>query len=195
MTSITGSGGNHWLFKPDPRVRNSVGTMGDGLDTRAHGGYVVAPPSIHPNGQPYTWAPGLAPGEVGIAAAPEWLIEMACQRKAPARAVALPAMDGPRPEPQPLKLIVPGTERAYAESALVGEAEALLETPEGSRNHRLNKAAFRLGQLVAAGWLDATEVAETLAAVAVAIGLESDEIERTLASGLGAGMATPRAVA
>lgn len=33
----------------------SAGKLGPGFDTRGNSGYVVVPPSIHPNGQPYKW--------------------------------------------------------------------------------------------------------------------------------------------
>jgi len=54
---ITGSGGRHIYFKcpQGNEVRNSAGTLGDGLDTRADGGYVVAPPSLHSSGRQYRW--------------------------------------------------------------------------------------------------------------------------------------------
>ena len=47
-----------------------------GIDIRAEGGYVVAPPSIV-NGQRYEWVDGSAP----IADAPDWLIKVACEKK------------------------------------------------------------------------------------------------------------------
>ena len=55
----TGSGGTHLLYSYDPAaraVRCSVGRgEWEGVDVRADGGYIVAPPSIHPNGRPYAW--------------------------------------------------------------------------------------------------------------------------------------------
>lgn len=37
--------------------------------------YIIAPPSRHRNGGTYRWAPGRAPGEIVVAAAPPWLLE------------------------------------------------------------------------------------------------------------------------
>lgn len=55
----TGSGGTHLLYRYDPSeraVRCSVGRgEWEGVDVRADGGYIVAPPSVHPNGRPYAW--------------------------------------------------------------------------------------------------------------------------------------------
>jgi putative DNA primase/helicase len=56
----------------------------------------------------------------------------------------------------------------------------------------LNKSAFALGQLIAAGALDQAEVESALADAARTAGLEGREIEGTIRSGLEAGMAEPR---
>ncbi len=48
--------------------------LGSGLDLKAGGGYVVAPPSVHPNGRLYTWQPGRGLGEVPLAKLPASLI-------------------------------------------------------------------------------------------------------------------------
>jgi hypothetical protein len=53
-------------------LRNSTGRLGQGLDIRAAGGYVVAPPSHHASGHRYEWA-----NTGNIADAPPSLIEKA----------------------------------------------------------------------------------------------------------------------
>lgn len=77
LETLTGSGGNHVLFAmPDWDLRNNAGTkLGKGLDIRGNGGYIVAPPSIHPNGQPYQWEPTSRPNDLPLAQAPGWLLE------------------------------------------------------------------------------------------------------------------------
>ncbi len=73
--SKTGSGGEHIFFKhPGIEIRNSAGKLGKGLDIRGDGGYVVAPPSIHPNGNAYEWE--VRPSETPLADMPEWMIEL-----------------------------------------------------------------------------------------------------------------------
>lgn len=52
--TVTGRGGTHLLFTSDKPVRSHVGCL-KGVDVRAEGGYIVAPPSIHPNGNRYEW--------------------------------------------------------------------------------------------------------------------------------------------
>ena len=53
---LTGSGAHHWFRRCETELRNSAGKLGDGLgDVRGDGGYVVAPPSVHANGNRYAW--------------------------------------------------------------------------------------------------------------------------------------------
>ena len=82
----------------------------------------------------------------------------------------------------------------YAEAALRREAATVAGCPPGGRNHALNRAAFSLEQLVAAGYLDAGTVAATLTAAGQTAGLADAEISRTLRSGARAGATRPRAV-
>ena len=71
----TGGGGYHYYFKyPEAGLCNSAGKLGDGLDIRGDGGYVVAPPSIHPNGTQYRWAKGRSPDDIPLAPLPTWVI-------------------------------------------------------------------------------------------------------------------------
>lgn len=75
LTSITGSGGWHLLFKyPEHiEIKNDAGRrLGPGLDIRGIGGQIVAPPTIHANGNPYQWDDSCET----IADAPEWLLQL-----------------------------------------------------------------------------------------------------------------------
>ena len=52
--SITGRGGYHLLYRSKFPVPSKIGWLDD-VDIRADGAYIVAPPSIHPNGTKYEW--------------------------------------------------------------------------------------------------------------------------------------------
>ncbi len=75
MEVITGSGGRHYYFAypKEGQVRNSVNKLAPGLDVRADGGYVVAPPSVHASGGEYRWA--IDPRTVELAACPKFIVK------------------------------------------------------------------------------------------------------------------------
>jgi putative DNA primase/helicase len=64
--------------------------------------------------------------------------------------------------------------------------------PLGRRNATLNRAAFNLGQLVAAGLLDAEEVRTVLLAAALEAGNPEAKAQATITSGLRGGISRPR---
>ena len=71
---LTGGGGRHLYFRhPGGEVRCSAGKLGPGLDIRADGGYVVAPPSRHPRGGTYEWEVSHLPEDTELAEAPVWI--------------------------------------------------------------------------------------------------------------------------
>lgn len=64
-----------WQMPEVGDVRNSASKVAPGIDVRGTGGYIVLPPSPHPDGGVYRWANGRAPEQVRIASAPDWLLE------------------------------------------------------------------------------------------------------------------------
>ena len=161
---------------------NAVGIL-PGIDLRTEGGYVVAPPSVHPNGNAYSWADGLSPAEVEIAPTPAWLLELLA-----------PKCSAPDAQPVPEQVATENTR--YGLAALQAEADATASTAPGGRNARLNRAAFSLGQLVAGGELVDADVRAVLIEAARSCGLVDDDGERavlaTIRSGLTAGKREPR---
>jgi hypothetical protein len=74
IEAMTGGGGRHLYFThPGGLIRNRAG-IAQGIDLRSDGGYVVAPPSIHPNGRRYLWSPGWSPEDTAPVPLPRWLM-------------------------------------------------------------------------------------------------------------------------
>lgn len=75
-TSIaeTGKGLHVYVKYPDFKVSNSS-NRDLGLDIRADGGYVVAPPSEHGSGRVYAWQEGFSISEIDPAECTPWMIE------------------------------------------------------------------------------------------------------------------------
>lgn len=83
---LTGGGGvHHYLVAPVP-VASSV--LAPGVDLKASGGYVVAPPSIHASGRRYAWDAGAHPADVPFGTAPAWL----CRHRPRERAASVEGM-------------------------------------------------------------------------------------------------------
>jgi hypothetical protein len=77
----TGGGGRHYYYKTPYSLRGRK--LKDGVDLKGEGGYVVAPPSIHPEGGAYVWEVGAAPGDMPIGGVPEWVLREAAGEGAP----------------------------------------------------------------------------------------------------------------
>jgi hypothetical protein len=89
VEAVTGGGGRHIYFlHPGIAMPSRVG-WAPGIDMRADGGLVVAPPSLHPSGRRYEWEVSHHPDRVGLAPMPPWLLQElaaeATQRGHPAR--------------------------------------------------------------------------------------------------------------
>lgn len=74
-TVITGKG-KHLYFKipENTNIKSSVSKIANHIDIRANGGYVVAPPSIHENGNCYKWVN--FDFSQDFPTAPQWLIDV-----------------------------------------------------------------------------------------------------------------------
>lgn len=174
----TGSGWHAYFTHPGGTMPNSAGRLGAGLDVRGDGGYVVAPPSLHCTRQRYRWI-GPEIDQSHLPAAPQWLIELA----------APSACDDRKPHPI---WLIPEDVQAYGAAAIRSEACGVANAPPGQRNDRLNRAAFRLGQLVAAGVVAEGLVATALVAAGLAAGPGETKIRSTVRRGLNAGKLQPR---
>lgn len=78
VEALTGGGGWHLLFAypaEGQALKNAVAVR-PGLDVRACGGYILVAPSGHASGRDYVWEASSRPGEVPLAEAPEWLLNL-----------------------------------------------------------------------------------------------------------------------
>jgi hypothetical protein len=156
-------------------VRNSASRLGPLIDIRAAGGYVIAPGSQIGK---HTYEVADAAHPIPL---PGWIASLLDDRPAPTTAAS--------------RLPLPGTHQAtrYALAALREETAKVAAARPSTRNDTLNRAAFNLGQLVAANLLPAVAVMTALADAAGSCGLPGDEARRTIRSGIAAGARHPRA--
>jgi hypothetical protein len=177
----TGGGGWHYYLAPTGLGNLHLRDL-EQVDWRGRGGYVVAPPSRHRSGQPYTWVGG-RDLDTPLAEVPAPLLErLYRQPDRPATpSIPLPVGDGPGPR--------------YGQAALNQELARVAAAPRGRRNQQIWESARNLYNLVAAGALDDEQVHRGLLQAADRCGLLAEEprqTRRTLASGRQVGLAHPR---
>jgi hypothetical protein len=115
LTAHTGGDGWHYWFHCDGPSR---GKIAEGVDVKKHGGYVVAPPSLHASGRRYEWTRVAA-----IPYAPLWVRRLL------------------NPPPPPRQPVQPRT--GSDSDGLDGLIRSVLDAPEGQRNSILYWAACR----------------------------------------------------
>jgi hypothetical protein len=117
FTVRTGSLGNHFVFRLPEGVEPHRGKLAPGIDLKAEGGYLVAPPSVHASGRRYE-----VEKNVYIAEAPDWLVA-----------------ELTRSEGEPAK--VPVDFQAYRDRKSSGGGPIIVE---GERNERLFRVGCAL---------------------------------------------------
>ena len=164
-TTETPSGGLHLYYDNSDglAIRNSAGKLGTGIDIRAQGGYVVQYDPII---------------DIEPAPIPQWLAKLLVTR---------PPRQLPRHRSQPRT-----NSPRYGDRALQEECNRVATAPEGTRNHALNHAAFRIGQLIGGGEQDETHARTELETAAHLAGLSGTEVTKTINSGIESGKANPR---
>jgi len=68
----TGGAGRHYYYRTREPLRGAK--LMPGVDLKGEGGYVVAPPSVHPSGGVYVWQLDAAPTDLAMAEVPEWVL-------------------------------------------------------------------------------------------------------------------------
>lgn len=147
VTSRTGGDGWHLLFRLPSGVDLRNWTGGQcaawphrGVDIRARGVPITAPPSLHASGRLYRWVDGRDPDSIDISDPPGWLVELVTPTPSPPVVEARDPLDdgwGPRPQ--------------YSRMALNDACERILQAADGCQEAVLNREAFGMGQLAAAG--------------------------------------------
>jgi hypothetical protein len=125
----TPSGGAHIYFRAPKGadIKNSAGRLGPGLDVRAHGGYVVGPPSVI-DGKAYRWDI-TEPAKV----LPDAWAE---------------AMRPPKPRKvDPENRPVINRANRYGVAALNDEADIVAKAQPGQRNDTVTRSAFKVGTI------------------------------------------------
>jgi Protein of unknown function (DUF3987)/Bifunctional DNA primase/polymerase, N-terminal len=150
----TGNGHHLYGRHPGTALKNFVKTY-PGLDGRADGGYVVAPPSRHVSGKDYIWGsplenplPELPPELLSLFSSSGEQREPSPKRKPrgddadPISAIEVPARR------------VPAEVRTYVERALAAECDIVAAAPIGEQEATLSAAGLKIGRYVGAGPLD-----------------------------------------
>jgi len=182
-THRTRSGGQHLLFQwPEGRtIRNSASRVAPGVDVRGNGGYIITPPSPD-----YEIADASA-----LAEAPAWLLDLIDPPVAP-RVADLPKYGADLPKSPPRQS---GDGTRYGLTALDNECQAILSAADGAKHDTLNRAAFSIGGLVAAGELAEGPALQALASALAGIAARCEDFpaaQKTLGAAFRAGMAKPR---
>ncbi|MFD6414999.1 bifunctional DNA primase/polymerase [Streptomyces sp. NPDC060194] len=168
----TASGGAHLYFAAPPGVRlgNTAKKLAPLVDTRAHGGYVVAAGSTI-DGQAYEVADARP-----VADLPAWLT------------AAL------RPPAPPVRPVLAAPHRTGRRAAVVLEREcaAVAGAPEGGRNAELLRAVRAVGRFVAWGEIDRSTVEAAFQEGGESSGLSASECRATIRSALDWSIRTAR---
>ncbi|MGW0794028.1 bifunctional DNA primase/polymerase [Streptomyces sp. NPDC002692] len=170
----TASGGAHLYFTAPAGIRlgNTAGSLAPLVDTRAWGGYVVAPGSTTPAG-PYTVTNDTAPVVL-----PAWLRSL---------------LESPPAPPQVAPFVWPTVSGSRAATAaLERECRAVVAAPEGLGNITLNRSAFKVGRFVAWGDIARQVVEEAFQAAGESRGLTAAECRATIRSALNSSLRKAR---
>jgi hypothetical protein len=172
LVQRSASGGTHYIFTA-PKTADFPAHLCRFVDIK-HKGYIVIEPSAY-EGRAYVFQTDDEP-----APAPDWLLS--AKPPAPERPAAV-GISGPR--------VADDRTRAYVETAIAQELDAVRNAPDGTRNNTLNAAAFNIGQIVGAGLADHDAMVSALTDAA-SEWPNPAKTANTIASGMAAGMATPR---
>ena len=143
-------GGRHLYFQYCPPLKNWCGKLGAGIDIKTEGGFVAGPGS-HRDGSEYKWL--IPPGRGVLPEIPRWVIRKLVTPKRPVRRLDLPK-----------------------NVSLDGVSRFLSRQTEGTRN----KALYWGAGVYRREGKSLREAEAALRPVALHVGLDDEEINRTL---------------
>jgi hypothetical protein len=167
-TVATGGGGWHLHYAHPGGTTAAKLAEHPGVDLKGDGGYVVAPPSIHPGtGRPYRWVGGR-----------------------PVNEMPPPLLTACRPAPEPT---VTASTRATPTTAgggisspaalLAAHLDAIARAPEGRRRTTLYGAARGIARMVAAGAITAHDAHHALTDAGRSAGQTDRDIRAAIRGG------------
>lgn len=199
VSGTTGGGGKHFYFRCDPKreLHRVPAGKSTGIEILKKGHQGIEFPSIHANGNQYTWDEyrDIRLLEKDFwALAPEWFYK-------PIR------VEPPAPDPSHQSESIFGQQKpyyngstdrfeAYCAAALANQRQALASCTEGGRNIQLNESALSLGHLAHYGFFDRAKVHAELKFACDLNGMIAHDglpsFEKTFESGWGDGILEPK---
>lgn len=182
---LTGGGGEHILFRhPGGYVPNSANWLGQGIDVRGDGGFIVAPPSQHVSGRRYEIS--VHPDDTPLAPMPGWVTDRLTAKRQHQLKSEKPV--------QPSS----GLSR-YGEAALENACRRILDSGDGEQELTLNRQAYAIGRLAGAGAVPAGFALRVLKFAAQRIASHdpghpwrSDALDQKVSRAFSDGMRNPR---
>lgn len=205
--------GRHFYFERAPQLKSAIGKVAPKVDVKIGPAAVVFWPHFN----------GLRPVEAPLAVFPSWLLEKLPDRDGPRSFSQGPVASAPAPLSAPIvawgqlhsttekgmgvevqagsdATVTPipaptDYEKNYAQKALGNAFLELRACQPGRRNELLNILAYKMGRLIARGWIELSRVEMMLEKACEQNGLIDDDgissVRKTLLSGLSAGARVP----
>lgn len=172
LAVVTGQGMHFYHHAPGFRVNNAVRLLPD-LDIRGDGGYVVAPPSVHPSGKRYHWYKRDL-----IQPLPGYILEL------------VKTKENMRSAPRPNTFTAPKARSVTPQQGYLSrQCDRIASAPEGERNNCLYVGAIMAGHIVRDGGLTRSAAESRLFSAGIAAGLGEQEVAKTIKSGIERGLA------
>lgn len=177
----TPSGGWHLLFEHTPSFKNWVGKIGEGLDVRTNGGYIIAPYSLKDNMR-YEVQGDPIFRDSKFPAIPAAIMSRAPLRDDDEEDLLGTLVTIQKASPWQME---------WAAEKLEAQAEIVANAPDGQRQATLNNAVFLCAGLAVHGALTEEQVRAALVPAGEACGLPRQEVSTTFKHAWAGGLKKP----